>query len=202
MSADLEYMTADTSAPIHSVSNDLFAGFADEEYRHAFIDEHLTTFVPLQIRTIREQRGWTQTELGKRCGNKAQAWISQLEDLNYGKFTLTTLRKLAHAFDCILEVRFRSFKDYSDEQDRRRPGDMQVNTYSDDASASAVPAPASEDTSTKQPATDSTPSVPLDKYTLMIDGTQRGRQAMAKMSLDFEPTLIDRSKPEPIKGTA
>lgn len=131
------FTTVNTSVLTTSLSAQFFQSFADDEYRSAYADEYLNTFIPLQIKTIREQRGWTQTELGKRLGNKAQAWICKLEDPNYARFSLATLRGLARAFDCILEVRFRSFKDYSDDQDRRRPGDTKVNTYAEDAKLQA-----------------------------------------------------------------
>jgi transcriptional regulator with XRE-family HTH domain len=133
MNEPLGLTTSVTFASTDSISAQVFSAFADVEYRHAYVDEHINTFVPLQIRTIREQRGWTQAELGQQCGGKAQGWISKLEDPNYGKFSLATLRTLAKAFDCLLEVRFKSFKDYSDDQDRRREGDTIVNAYEQDA---------------------------------------------------------------------
>ncbi len=109
----------------------LFRSFADQAYRRAYAEEHLNTFVALQIRAIREQRKWTQAALGERIG-KTQGWISTMEDPNYGKWSLTTLKHVALAFDCILDVRFRSFKSYSEDQARRRPGDRRVNTYAED----------------------------------------------------------------------
>jgi transcriptional regulator with XRE-family HTH domain len=135
MNEQHEFTTNDTSVHIDSISSQFFEGFADEEYRHAFIDEHLNTFIAFQIRAIREQRRWTQGKLGELCGGKAQGWISQLENPNYGRQSLTTLKALARAFDCLLDVRFRSFRDFSDEQDRRRPGDLRVNTYREDVVA-------------------------------------------------------------------
>jgi transcriptional regulator with XRE-family HTH domain len=133
MSEQLEYVTSGTSASTPSISRQFFHGFADPEYRSVYVDEHLNTFLPFQIRTIREQRGWTQGQLGQYCGGKAQGWISKLEDPNYGKFTLATLKTIARAFDCMLEVRFKSYRDFSDEQERRRPGDLRVHSYEQDS---------------------------------------------------------------------
>lgn len=133
MNEQLEYVTSGTSASTPSISRQFFDGFADPEYRSVYVDEHLNTFLPFQIRTIREQRGWTQGQLGQYCGGKAQGWISKLEDPNYGKFTLATLKTVARAFDCMLEVRFKSYRDFSDEQERRRPGDLRVNSYEQDS---------------------------------------------------------------------
>lgn len=82
----------------------------DKEYRDAFATEHIDTGVPFQIRALREQKGreWTQKELGIRAG-MAQETISRIEDPNYGKLTLKTLKRLASAFDVALMVRFVSF---------------------------------------------------------------------------------------------
>lgn len=140
MNGPRESMTRDTSASIDSISAQLFRGFSDEEYRHAYAEEYLNTLVAFQIRTIREQRGWTQAQLGERCDGKAQGWISKLEDPDYGRFTMTTLRALARAFDCVLDVRFRSFRDHSDDQEARYQGDLRVNKYDDDVRAARIPA--------------------------------------------------------------
>jgi transcriptional regulator with XRE-family HTH domain len=82
----------------------------DKEYRDAFAVEHIDTGIPFQICALREQKGreWTQKELGIRAG-MAQETISRIEDPNYGKLTLKTLKRLASAFDVALMVRFVPF---------------------------------------------------------------------------------------------
>ena len=80
----------------------------DEEYRHEFAAENPGVALAFQINLIREARGWTQEELAKRC-DKAQETISRLEDPDYGRYTLKTLKQLAKAFDVALLVRFVSF---------------------------------------------------------------------------------------------
>ena len=84
----------------------------NKEYRDAFSVEHIDTGIPFQIRVLREQKGreWTQKELGARAG-MAQETISRIEDPNYGKLTLKTLKKLASAFDVALMVRFVPFSE-------------------------------------------------------------------------------------------
>ena len=61
-----------------------------------------------QLNLMREARGWTQEELARRC-DMAQETISRLEDPNYGRYTLKTLKRLAKTFDVGLLVRFVSF---------------------------------------------------------------------------------------------
>jgi transcriptional regulator with XRE-family HTH domain len=77
----------------------------DRAYRKAFVCEHVDQNIPFQIRANREHRGWTQADLGKRA-RMAQARISVLEDPNYSKFTISTLKRLAAAFDTGLQVAF------------------------------------------------------------------------------------------------
>jgi transcriptional regulator with XRE-family HTH domain len=82
----------------------------DKEYRDAFVSALITTGIPFQIKALREQRPWTQKELGE-LADMAQESISRLEDPNYGKLNLNTLKRLAAAFDVGLMVRFVPFSD-------------------------------------------------------------------------------------------
>lgn len=88
----------------------LLEGLRDEEYRRAFVPEHVSTGIAFQIRRLRDKHGWTQEELAARTG-KAQETVSQLENPDYGRYTLATLKKLAAAFDVALLVRFVPFGD-------------------------------------------------------------------------------------------
>lgn len=89
---------------------DLVEELSNEEFRHAFVAEHLRTGVAYQIRALREKRGWSQAELGRRTG-KPQSAISRLEDPDYGRLSLKTLRELAAAFDVALLVQFAAFSE-------------------------------------------------------------------------------------------
>jgi transcriptional regulator with XRE-family HTH domain len=77
----------------------------NEEYRKAYVSEHIDTGIPFQIRALRKQREWGQQELGDRV-DKQQEQISRLENPNYASFTLSTLKELASAFEVGLMVRF------------------------------------------------------------------------------------------------
>jgi len=85
----------------------------DREYRHSYVASHITEGLALQIRALRESRPWTQVQLGDRAG-MSQVAISRLEDPDYGRFTLNTLRRLAQAFDVALIVRFAPFSELVD----------------------------------------------------------------------------------------
>ena len=83
-------------------------GFQDSDYRHAYCDEFLNSFIATQIKILREQRGWTQETLAK-FARLHQSQISEMEDASYSSWTLNTLRKLAEAFDLTLSVSFETF---------------------------------------------------------------------------------------------
>src|SRR5437667_10357884 len=80
----------------------------EKAYRDAYVRERIRIGLPYQIRALRQQRAWTQEELGRHA-QKPQNVISRLEDPDYGKLSLQTLLALASAFDVALLVTFVSF---------------------------------------------------------------------------------------------
>jgi transcriptional regulator with XRE-family HTH domain len=105
----------------------------DKEYRDAFVEEHINTGVPFQIRALREQKGreWSQKELGMRT-RMAQETISRIEDPNYGKLTLKTLKRLASAFDVALMVRFISFSELVEWELHLTPQSLEATSFEND----------------------------------------------------------------------
>lgn len=98
----------------------LISSLKDKEYRDAFVSEHIDTGLPFQIKALREKEGWSQEELGSHAGMK-QERISTLEDPNYSKFTLKTLKRLASAFDVALMVAFVPFSKLVDWESNLSP---------------------------------------------------------------------------------
>ncbi len=98
----------------NSTRKQLKEKFRDKEYRDGFVSEGIFSRLPLKIRALREQCHLSQKQLGEKTG-VAQAWVSKLEDPNYGKLTLTTLLRLASAFDVGLEVDFVPFSKVLDD---------------------------------------------------------------------------------------
>ncbi len=90
---------------------ELMDTLADEEYRREFVSENIATGLAFQIRHLRDSRGWTQEELAKRIGKTRQETISQWENPNYGRYSVSTLKKLAVAFDVALSIRFTPFSE-------------------------------------------------------------------------------------------
>jgi transcriptional regulator with XRE-family HTH domain len=87
-------------------------GLADElrdpEARRDYADEFLSSYIALQIKTLRQQRGWSQEELARRSGMK-QSRISAMEQADYSGWNLRTLQRLAAAFDLAFVAGFESF---------------------------------------------------------------------------------------------
>lgn len=81
--------------------------------RETFVESHITKSIAFQIRAMREHLGWTQQELAEKIGSNQNA-VYRLESTDYGKATLTTLKKVAAAMDVALVVRFVRFGELVD----------------------------------------------------------------------------------------
>ena len=109
----------------------LLTELEDKEYRDAIVEGHIRTGAAYQIRALRTSRHWSQEELGKR-GDTSQSVIARLENPDYGKFSLTTLLKLASVFDVALLVQFVSFSDLLDRTRDLSPEGLNAPSYADD----------------------------------------------------------------------
>lgn len=111
----------------------LIAKLKNKEYRDAFVSEHISTGIPFQMRALREQeeRKWSQKELGKRAG-MLQERISVLEDPDYGKFNIATLKKIASAFDIGLVVRFVPFSELAEWELNLSPESLNVPSFNEE----------------------------------------------------------------------
>lgn len=76
--------------------------------REQFVSSHIDKGIASQIRALRDVQSLSQYKLAEMIGTN-QNNISRLESLHYGKYTLTTLKKLAAAFDVGLVIRFVPF---------------------------------------------------------------------------------------------
>jgi transcriptional regulator with XRE-family HTH domain len=117
------------------VRQDLAAKFEDKDYRDAFVAEQIFSRLPLKIRCMREDQELTQKQLGTLAG-MAQTWVSKLEDPNYGKLTISTLLKLASAFDVGLQVDFVPFSRILDDSLRLSTESFVVTRFEVDAGLS------------------------------------------------------------------
>jgi len=86
----------------------LMAELQDTEYRYAYAEDFLNTFIATQITVLREQRDMRQETLAALIGTK-QPGISRLENVNYSGWKVETLKKLARAFGVYLKISFEPF---------------------------------------------------------------------------------------------
>src|ERR1035437_2164651 len=87
--------------------------------------------VAWKIRGLREEQGMTQRKLGDVAG-MAQTWVSKLEDPNYGKLTISTLLKVASAFDVGLQIDFVPYSKVLSDAVYRTSGAFFVPKFADD----------------------------------------------------------------------
>ena len=80
----------------------------DGEYRYAYAEDFLNTWIATQIVTLREQRGLSQAALGSLIGTK-QPGVSRLEDVNHATWKTETLKRIARALGVRLRISFETF---------------------------------------------------------------------------------------------
>lgn len=85
---------------------------ASQEFRDSLTDAEIVNRISFQLKSMQEDRGWTQQELAERAGI-AQPLISKYFG-GYERYSLQTLKKLASAFDVTLVVGFAPFSDLVD----------------------------------------------------------------------------------------
>jgi transcriptional regulator with XRE-family HTH domain len=112
----------------------LLAKLKNKAYRKAYTAEHVKTTTPLQIRTVREQREWTQGKLAAEA-KTTQTAISRTEDPNYGNLTLNNLLKIAAALDVGLLVKLVPFSRLVKEYEDLSPIAMSVPSFIEELSA-------------------------------------------------------------------
>ena len=103
----------------------------DMEYRHAFAEAHLNSMIAMQIKVLREQRNLSQMALGE-FSDMAQPRISVLEDVNYSAWSISTLKRLARAFDLRLRVSFEDFGSLESELGVQGPASFERVSFPED----------------------------------------------------------------------
>lgn len=115
--------TRTAATPSSNWSRRWVGKFANRGYRHAYMEECVKLSIARQVRALREQREWSQEDLGRECG-KPQSAISRIEDPDYGKLTLHTLLDLAKAYDLHLIVQFVDWEDWLNRTDNATKKDL------------------------------------------------------------------------------
>jgi len=83
-----------------------------KKYRQAYSEQVCFDKVATQIFLLRKDRGWSQKELGRMVGMR-QSRISKLEDPDNEQLSVSTLQRIAAAFDVSLNLEFEKFSQFS-----------------------------------------------------------------------------------------
>lgn len=166
----------------------IVASLHDKEYRDLFVEEEINTGLPFQIRAIRQAREWSQKELAERVG-MAQEGISRLESLNYGKFTLSTLKRVASAFDVALIVRFVPFSELAHWITDLSPENLAVPDFDHDPGVRFEPRDVSSGVVLGGPELDSN-DIREDANRLVL-GFNEYKQRSQSIKLVTNPTTVD-----------
>ena len=102
----------------------------DKEYRHGLVAAQIDIDLPLQLKALRNQRGWSQPELAQRTGMKQPRF--PLMEKPGARFTIETLRRLAEAFDVALIVRFAPFSELLEWSEGFNPDKFRVPAFEEE----------------------------------------------------------------------
>lgn len=111
--------------------DDLIKKLHSKKFRDAFVASRVSNTLALQIRVMRQERGWSQAHLAKLLGTSQNA-VYRLESPQYGKPSLATLKRLASIFDVGLSVWFSPFSTLVDRAMNLSTDDLLVPTFDDD----------------------------------------------------------------------
>ena len=84
-----------------------------KESRSRLVSSNVDKGIAYQIVATREDRGWNRSDLARESGMTPNNF-SRLEDPEYGKHTLSSLKRIAAALDVALVVRFVPFSQFID----------------------------------------------------------------------------------------
>jgi transcriptional regulator with XRE-family HTH domain len=80
----------------------------DPEYSEGYAESFLDSYIATQIKVLREQSQLSQQDLATLLGT-GQGVVSRIENVNYSKWNVSTLKKLARAFRVRLKVSFETY---------------------------------------------------------------------------------------------
>lgn len=119
-------------------------------FREAFVWEHIKRSLPFQVRTMRDEREWSQEKAAEMLG-KTQSVISRYESPAGASVNLQTLLEIAHGFDVGLLIKFVPFSRLVREYEDVSHFALSAKSVSDETEAASLgawaTAPASSTTS-------------------------------------------------------
>lgn len=111
-----------------------WARLTDRKQRSAYVKAQIRIGLPFQIRALRKQKGWSQSQLAE-AAEMRQPRISAIEKPGKGKLNIETLERIAGAFDVGLEVRFVSFGDLIRQSEQFDPDHFEIPGFEEELAA-------------------------------------------------------------------
>lgn len=102
------------------------------EYRASYAEASIANRIAHQIRLLREEHKLTQADLAKRIGTRQSA-VARLEDPSYGKYSVTTLQKIAAVFDVVFWAEFAPFSAFVRRSEKLTPEALLPRSYGEEA---------------------------------------------------------------------
>jgi len=109
----------------------LLEKLTNQAYRDAFISEEIDIGIPMQLRAMREARGWNQKYVAEKMDTK-QPRFSVMEAPGYGNFSLNTLKKIASIFNVGLIVSFVPYSEMIDFVEGFGPKRLTIPSFADE----------------------------------------------------------------------
>ncbi len=109
----------------------------DKEFRDAFAMEFVKNSIPSQLRDLRDQRRWTQDELGKAT-QKPRNVITRLENPNNNIPNIYTMLEMAWGVDAALLVKIVPFSELLKEYENPDPERFYASSISDESEIAAL----------------------------------------------------------------
>jgi len=100
----------------------------EAEIRQGYLEACVEQDIAWQIKINRQKRSLTQRQLAKKL-KTTQTSVARWEDPMYGKHSIPSLIKIAHAFDCALSVRLIPYSKLAEVTEDTSDAAYYVNSY-------------------------------------------------------------------------
>jgi len=166
---------------------DLIASLRSKKFRDAFVSSRVSNTLALQIRAMRQERGWTQMYLAELLGTSQNA-VWRLESPQYGKYSITTLKRLASIFDVGLAVWLVPFSKLVDRVLYLETEDILVPSFDEDLGLAA----SGQVQTTPAHATD---TMSMATTPVKVETRRKPISLIYQnLELDFGPTILNRDE--------